>query len=70
LAKASKESSKFLAKFFEVLGQVLQSSWKKILKYFRKNFEFLFEQFEQTIFFEDAKCPGSFFRKFWTVSEK
>jgi hypothetical protein len=49
-----------LANFFEVLGQFLRSSWKKNSKYIGKNFEFLFERFEQTIFFfEDAKFPGS-----------
>jgi hypothetical protein len=44
----------------EVLGQILQSSlMKKVSKYFEENFEFLFKQFEPTIFFEDAKFPGS-----------
>jgi hypothetical protein len=45
------ELGKSFEGIFKVLGQVLQSSWKKISKYIGKNFEFLFERFEQTIFF-------------------
>jgi hypothetical protein len=61
-----KELGKSFEGIFEVLGQVFQSSWKKISKYIRKNFEFLFERFEQTIFFQRCEIsripPNSIIR--------